>query len=264
MKLATWNVNSIRARQERVLAWTAAQRPDVLCLQELKVEDAKFPGDEFRALGYQIATHGQKTYNGVAILARAPLADVERGLPGGDGDEQARLIAATVDGVRVLSAYFPNGQEVGCAKYAYKLSWLERLRAHLAATLAPGALAALCGDFNVAPTDADVHDPAAWREQILCSSGERAALERVRAVGLVDVVRQLHPEGALFTWWDYRMLAFPKNRGLRLDHVYATPALAARARTAVVDREARKGEKPSDHAPVVVEFVSPGFTDPST
>lgn len=254
MKLATWNVNSIRARQERVLDWLRRHEPEVVCLQELKVEDARFPEAEFRALGYDVATFGQKTYNGVAILSRAPLADVERGFADGVDDPQARFIAATTHGVRVMSTYVPNGQAVGSEKYAYKLEWLERLRRFLVARLGAGAPAALCGDFNVAPTDADVHDPDAWREKVLCSTAERQALERVREVGLVDVVRRLHPEGALFTWWDYRQLAFPKNRGLRIDHVFATPPLAERAVAATVDREARKGKEPSDHAPVIVEF----------
>lgn len=255
MRVATWNVNSIRAREERVVAWAAAKQPDVLCLQELKTEDHQFPVERFRALGYEIATFGQRTYNGVAILSRLGLEQVERGFGDDDPDPQARFMAATVNGVRVMTAYFPNGQAVGTDKFAYKLAWMERCRAYLATRITPDRPALLCGDFNVAPEPIDVHDPAAWEGQVLFSLDERRALERVRATGLVDVVRRLHPSGALFTWWDYRMLAFPKNRGLRIDHIYATPVLAERCTHAYVDREARKGDKPSDHAPVVAEFT---------
>ncbi len=254
MKIATWNVNSIRAREERVLAWTAEKRPDVLCLQELKLEDAKFPTVEFNGLGYQAATFGQKTYNGVAILARTELADVERGFADGGDESQSRFIAATVNGVRVMSVYVPNGQSVGSEKYNYKLAWMERLRAYLAERVKPDALAALCGDFNVAPADLDVHDPTAWEGQIHCSKAERNALARITEIGLVDLIRKMHPDLPAFTWWDYRMLAFPKNAGLRIDHMLVTPALAARAVSSTVDREARKGKQPSDHAPVIAEF----------
>lgn len=255
MKLATWNVNSIRARNERVLAWAEANRPDVLCLQELKAEDEKFPAAGYRALGYEIATFGEKTYNGVAILARGPLHEVERGFADGVADEQARFLAATPGGVRVMCAYAPNGEAVGSEKFAYKLAWFERLRVYLAARIRPGSAAVLCGDLNVAPEPIDVHDPALWEGRVLFSAEERAALARaVEAAGLVDVTRGLHPGERIYTWWDYRQLAFPRNHGLRIDHVLATPALAARAAASRVDREARKGKLPSDHAPVVVEF----------
>lgn len=254
MKLAAWNVNSIRAREERVLGWLDAHRPDVLCLQETKVEEGKFPAEGFRARGYEVAACCQKTYNGVAIVSRTPLADVERGLADGVEDAQARCIAATAAGVRVLSVYVPNGEAVGSEKFAYKLAWMDRLRAHLAARVTPDAPLVVCGDFNVAPAPLDVHDPAAWEGHVLFSEPERAALARLVSVGLVDLVRQLHPATPLFTWWDYRMLSFPKNRGLRIDHILATPALAARATAAGVDREARKGKQPSDHAPVWAEF----------
>lgn len=258
MKIATWNVNSIRARQERVLAWTAEHRPDVLCMQELKLEDSKFPAQEFADLGYQVATFGQKTYNGVAILSRQPLGDVQRGFADGGDESQSRFIAGTAGGVRVMSVYVPNGQAVGSEKYSYKLAWMERLRAYLAERIRPDAPAALCGDFNVAPADLDVHDPSAWAEQIHCSKAERNALARIVDVGLVDLIRKMHPELPAFTWWDYRMLAFPKNAGLRIDHLLVTPALAARAVTSMVDREARKGKQPSDHAPVIAEFSGAG------
>jgi len=254
MKLATWNVNSIRARLPRVLAWLDANTPDVLCLQEIKVEDAQFPTEDFVARGYHVVLFGQRTYNGVAIAARSEPADVVRGLADGADDPQARLLATTLDGVRVLSAYFPNGEAMGSSKFAYKLDWMARLRARLTEEIRDGRPLALCGDFNVAPAALDVHDPTAWDGHVLCTSEERAALDAVRDTGLVDLVRQLNPDTPCFTWWDYRQLGFPKNRGLRIDHVFVTPALAARATAAGVDRSARKGKLPSDHAPVWAEF----------
>jgi exodeoxyribonuclease III len=252
VKLATWNVNSIRARLDRVLAWLADRRPDVACLQETKVVDGDFPHAEVGALGYQLALHGQKTYNGVAILARRPLADVRTGF--GDGepeDAQARLVAATIDGVRVISVYAPNGQAPGSDKFAYKLAFFARLGRYLDGALSAGGPVALCGDFNVAPEDRDVHDPVAWAGQIHCSEPERAALAAVVGRGLSDALRHLRPDAGLYTWWDYRMLAFPKNRGLRIDHILVTPDLASRLVEVVIDREARKGKQPSDHAPVI-------------
>jgi exodeoxyribonuclease-3 len=197
---------------------------------------------------------GQKTYNGVAIAAREPPTDVARGLDDGGDDTQARLIAATVGGVRVLSAYVPNGQAVGTDKFDYKLEWLARLGRHLAARYRPSDPLILAGDFNVAPADLDVHDPAVWLGQIMCSDLERAALAEVCHFGLADTFRRLHPDQAAFSWWDYRQLAFARNRGLRIDHVLATPPLVERLRAASIDREARKGKQPSDHAPVVVEI----------
>lgn len=254
MHVATWNVNSIRAREERVLGWLEATKPDVLCLQELKVPDDKFPREAVEALGYQVETHGQRTYNGVAILARAPLADVVRGFGDDDADDHARFIAATTLGVRVMCAYVPNGHTPDSPKFQYKLRWFERLGAHLARTLDPASPALLCGDFNVAPTDLDVHDPVAWQGQVLCTPEERAALARVLEGRLIDVVRRLHPDERIYSWWDYRQLAFPKNRGLRIDHIVATPPLVARLTGAGIDREARKGKQPSDHAPVWARF----------
>jgi exodeoxyribonuclease-3 len=254
VKLATWNVNSVRARLERVLGWIDEHRPDVLCLQETKVEDPKFPSEPFSARGYAIATFGQKTYNGVAILSRTPLLDIERGFGDGVEDPQARFLCATTCGIRVASAYVPNGQAVGSDKFAYKLRWLERLCGYVTRTLDPKTPSLLCGDFNVAPTDLDVWDPAVWEGQVLFTREEREALERVREAGLVDLLRHLHPSGAHFTWWDYRQLAFPKNLGLRIDHIFVTPVLAAKATGVHVDREARKGKLPSDHAPVVAEL----------
>jgi len=254
MHVATWNVNSIRAREERVLAWLAATKPDVLCLQELKVVDAKFPREPVEALGYHVETHGQPTYNGVAILSREPLADVDRGFGDDDPDDHARFIAATTCGVRVMCAYVPNGQAPDSPKFQYKLRWFERLGAYLGSRLDPTTAALLCGDFNVAPADLDVHDPVAWEGHVLCTHEERAALGRVMDGRLVDVVRRVHPDTQLFSWWDYRQLGFPKNRGLRIDHIVATPPLAERVTDAGVDREARKGKQPSDHAPVWARF----------
>jgi exodeoxyribonuclease-3 len=253
MKIATWNVNSIRIRQERVLAWLAAEAPDVLCLQELKAMEEQFSIIDFQALGYEAAVYGQRTYNGVAILARSPLAQVERGIDT-EEDPQARFIAATIGGIRVASVYVPNGEAVGSEKFAYKLAWMARLRAYVAAHLAEGVPLLLCGDFNVAPAPIDVHDPALWEGHVLYSREERAAFAELLATGLVDLVRELNPDQPLFTWWDYRQLAFPKNHGLRIDHVLAAPALRPRVLAARVDRQARKGKLPSDHAPVVVEL----------
>jgi exodeoxyribonuclease-3 len=258
MKLATWNVNSIRARHQRVVSWLEANRPDVLCLQELKGTDEQFPADAYHELGYTAAVHGQRTYNGVAILSRSPLLEVERGFGDGVDDPQARFIAATTAaGIRVMSAYVPNGESVGSEKFAYKLAWLERLQSYLAARVEPDLPILLCGDLNVAPAAIDVHDPRLWEGRVLFSAEERAAFESIRSVGLVDLLRHLHPDLVVYSWWDYRQLGFPKNRGLRIDHILVTPALAARATSVGVDRDARKGKLPSDHAPVVAEFAAP-------
>ena len=255
VKIVSWNVNSIRARLERVLPWLEANRPDVACLQELKVEEDKLPREELSSIGYHVAAVCQKTYNGVAILTReAPATDVLAGLDDGEEDTQARLIAATVRGVRVLSAYVPNGQEVGSDKYAYKLRWLERLRGYLDRRCDPAQPLILCGDFNVAPEPRDVYAPENWEGQTLFHIDSRRALARVVAWGLVDTVRLHHDEPGLYSWWDYRMLGFPKNRGLRIDHIFATRGLAERCTGAWIDREARKGKAPSDHAPVLAEF----------
>lgn len=253
MKIATWNVNSIRARLDRLLAWLQKVQPDVLCLQELKVRDGEFPFEPIQAAGYHAAVFGQKTYNGVAILSRVEPQAVERGLPDAD-DDQARLISAKVQGIRVVSAYVPNGQVVGTNKYAYKLDWLRRLREHLESRFQPTIPLVLCGDFNVARDERDVARPDAWAQSVLFHPTARQALEHLLDWGLVDVFRSHHPDGGVYSWWDYRMLAFPKNDGLRLDYLFATEPLARRCFRAEIDREERKGEKPSDHAPVVAEF----------
>ncbi len=254
MKLVTWNVNSIRARHDRVLAWTAEHRPDVLCLQETKVEDTAFPAAEFATLGYEAVIHGQRTYNGVAILSRTPITDVERGFGDAGDDAQSRFLAGTTAGVRVLCAYVPNGETTTSPKFAYKLEWMQRLTTWLRVHLDMTAPTVLCGDFNVAPAPIDVHDPALWETTVLFAPAAREALEEVRATGFVDLVRQLNPTEPMYSWWDYRMLSFPKGRGLRIDHVFVTPPLAARAVAAGVDRNARKGKQPSDHAPVWADF----------
>ena len=255
MKLVTWNINGIRARDARVLAWVQANRPDVLCLQELKNEDATSFFEPFRGLGYDVALYGQKAYNGVAILSREPLADVRRGFADDrDADPQARLLTATAFGLRVTCAYFPNGESTKSEKFPYKLAWMARLRDRLAADLRDHPESVLCGDFNVAPEDVDVFDPEAWRGKVLFTDEEKAALAAVRDVGFVDVVRRVRPEGKFFTWWDYRMRGFSRDLGMRIDHVYATPRIAERVVSAEVDRVERGGETPSDHAPLAVEF----------
>ncbi len=255
MKLATWNVNSIRAREARVKAWLTQAAPDVVCLQEIKVEAAGFPMALFHDLGYQVELVGQKSYNGVAIAARSPLTDVVVGMGDGVDDDQARFLAATVDGVRVVSLYVPNGQALGSDKYAYKLAWLARLRAWLDRHADPGQPLALCGDWNVAPTDLDVHDPAAWAGQIHCSPPERAAVAAVADWGLRDTFRTLHPDARTWSWWDYRGVAFFKDQGLRIDYHLVSAPLAARLTACAIDREARKGRDASDHAPVVATFA---------
>ena len=239
----------------RLRAWLEAQRPDVVCLQETKVEDALFPLEPLKALGYHVVFHGQRTYNGVAILSRTEPTDVLRGgdLPG--ADPQARLLAATVEGVRVVNAYAPNGHAVGSEKFAYKLEWYRRLRALLDGSFDRQAPLVLCGDLNVAPEARDVYDPERFANDVLFHAEARAALAQVMDFGLVDGFRARRPEPGRYSWWDYRQLAFPKNRGARIDHVLATPALAARLTAAAIDRELRKGKQPSDHAPVIVEIA---------
>ena len=254
MRLAAWNVNSLKVRLPHLLDWLAEQKPDALCLQETKLEDHNFPRAEIEAAGYQVAFSGQKTYNGVALLARSPIDDVVCGNPRFP-DEQKRLIAGTVDGVRVICAYMPNGQAVGSDKYAYKLNWLNGLEAWLKEELASHPQLALAGDFNIAPEDRDVHDPQAWAGQILCSDAERAAFRRLLDLGLKDSFRLFPQPDKTFSWWDYRMLGFQKNLGLRIDHVLLSPPLAERCTAAGVDRAPRKRERPSDHAPVFADLA---------
>jgi exodeoxyribonuclease-3 len=250
MKIATWNVNSLRVRLPQVLEWLRARSPDVLCLQETKVTDDRFPVDELRAAGYHAVFSGQKTYNGVAILSREPARDVLTGLPGGDGG-QKRFIAATFGGIRVVCVYVPNGEAVGSDKYGYKLAWLERLRGYVEKELIAHSRLVLLGDCNIAPEDRDVHDPKLWEGQVLFSEPERAAFRQLLAAGLVDAFRLFPQEAASFSWWDYRMQAFRRNRGLRIDHILVSPALAAECQACIIDTAPRRLERPSDHAPVI-------------
>lgn len=254
MKIATWNVNSLKVRLPHVLDWLALTQPDALCLQETKTEDKGFPFAEIEAVGYRAIHNGQKTYNGVAILARREMSDVARDLPGFD-DAQKRLIAATVGGVRLVCAYMPNGQEVGAEKYAYKLQWLAALTDWLREELRRYPRLALLGDFNIAPDDRDVHDPAAWQGRILCSEPERAAFRALIDLGFADAFRLFEQPEKVFSWWDYRMMAFRRNIGLRIDHILLSSALADCCRACTVDKAPRKLERPSDHAPVFAELI---------
>jgi len=253
MKLATWNVNSLKVRLPQVLNWLAASRPDALCLQETKIEDKVFPVAEIEAAGYRVAFNGQKTYNGVAILARHEITDVSRDIPGFD-DPQKRLIAATVAGVRVVCGYVPNGQEVGSDKYAYKLRWLAALTEWLRSELAREPQLALLGDYNIAPDDRDVHDPVAWQGRILCSEAERSAFRALLDLGLADAFRLFEQPEKSFSWWDYRMMGFRRNLGLRIDHILLSPPLASRCTACAIDKAPRKLERPSDHAPVIADL----------
>ncbi len=254
MKLATWNVNSLRVRLPQVIDWLAREQPDILCLQETKVTDAEFPAEALRAAGYHAVFTGQKTYNGVATLCRQEPSGIETRLPG-DGDEaQKRLIALTAGGIRVINVYVPNGESVDSDKYRYKLDWLSRLRNYVAGELEKTGDVILTGDYNIAPEARDVHDPVAWQGQVLFSEPERAAFRALTDTGLVDVFRRFDQPPASFSWWDYRMNGFKRNLGLRIDHILASVHLAGRCRSCRIDVEPRRAERPSDHALVVAEF----------
>jgi len=253
-RVISWNVNSVNVRLERLQRLLTRHAPDVVCLQELKCLEEKFPSEEIKTAGYHFAVFGQKTYNGVAILSRTPLENVQVGFSDGVDDAAARFIVAKTSGVHVASVYVPNGQSVGTEAFAYKLQWLQRLRQFLDNRFNSGDPVILGGDFNIAPEERDVHDPAAWEGQVLFSEPERNALSAVREFGLEDTFRLHHSEKGLYSWWDYRQLAFPFNKGLRIDFIFATPSLAKRCVSAEIDRDERKGEKPSDHAPVIAEF----------
>lgn len=253
MKVATWNVNSIKVRLPQLLDWLAGAQPDVVCLQETKVEDEKFPLAEVEQAGYRAAYSGQKAYNGVAILSKAPPQDVVAGIPGFD-DDHKRALAATIDGVRVISLYCPNGQALASEKFQYKLRWFAALGNYLSSELGTHAQLAAAGDFNVAPEDRDVHDPKAWEGQIHVSEPERTAWRALLASGLKDSFRLFEQPERIFSWWDYRMVAFRRNAGLRIDQILVSPALAARCTGCTVDKAPRKLERPSDHAPVVATF----------
>ncbi len=254
MKIATWNVNSVRARLPRVVDWIESRAPDVLCLQEIKCLDEQFPREVFEDLGYRVATFGQKTYNGVAILAKQPIEDVVRGLPGESEDAQKRVIGAQVGEYLILNLYVVNGESVGSEKYAYKMEWMARVADFVRERFDMGEKVVLCGDFNVTFDDRDVFDPEAWRGKVLCSEPERRALAKIMESGLIDAFRHFHADGGHYTWWDFRTRGFQRGDGMRIDHfLMSEPALKA-CRSVTIDTLARGGEKPSDHAPVIAEM----------
>jgi len=253
MRLATWNVNSLKVRLPQVLAWLAAHAPDVLCLQETKLEDQHFPAGELRAAGYHALYSGQKTYNGVAILSRAAAGDVLTDIPGFP-DPQKRVLAASVSGVRVVCLYVPNGQSIHSDKYRYKLDWLAAVAAWLKLEVGANPRVAVAGDFNVAPEERDVHDPRAWEGQVLFSTPERKAFQALLGTGLKDSFRLFEQPAQSFTWWDYRMNAFKRKMGLRIDHILVSDSLAPVCRSCAIDIEPRSSERPSDHAPVTAEL----------
>ncbi len=254
MRIASWNVNSIRARYDLLVAWLEEHRPDVICLQETKVADAEFPTETFQRQGYEIARTGQRTYNGVAIISRLPLENVTTGLLGAGADDDKRLIAATVAGVRVVTVYVPNGKNVDSPSFTEKLTWMGRLRETLEKTTDATQPLLVCGDFNVAREDRDVFDPERLRGQLLFTDAERAALEKVLDYGLIDSFRMFEPEGGHYSWWDYRAGMFQRNRGVRIDYALVNAPLSKRLTRVWMDKAARAKEKPSDHVPVVVEL----------
>ena len=253
MKLATWNVNSLKVRLPQVLDWAGRHRPDVLCLQETKLEDANFPSREIAEAGYQVLCSGQRTYNGVAILSLAAGADCAIGIADYE-DAQKRVIAASVNGVRVVCAYVPNGENVESDKYQYKLKWLAAFRGWLATELARYPRLAVLGDFNIAPEERDVYDPKAWEGQVLFSEPERAAFGRLIGLGLKDAFRLFEQPDRSFTWWDYRMNSFRRKLGLRIDHILLSEQLSRQCASCTIDVEPRRNERPSDHAPVIAEL----------
>ena len=253
MKIATWNVNSLKVRLPHVLDWLAVNQPDVLCLQETKLEDVNFPLAAIEAAGYRALFSGQKTYNGVALLSRTEGTDVVNAIPG-FADEQKRVLAATYGDVRIVCAYIPNGQSLDSDKYQYKLQWLEALQAWMADEIGKHPRLALLGDYNIAPEDRDVHDPKAWEGQVLVSPSERAAFVALQQLVLTDAFRLFEQADKAYSWWDYRMAGFRRNLGLRIDHILLTPPLAACCSACWIDKAPRKLERPSDHAPVVAEL----------
>jgi len=253
MKIATWNVNSMKVRLPHVLDWLTAAQPDVLCLQETKMEDKVFPYAELEAAGYRAAHNGQKTYNGVALLARTGLSEVQFDIPD-YADPQKRIVAATVDGVRLICAYMPNGQAVGSDKYEYKLQWFRALTGFVRDELKQHPRLALLGDYNVAPDDRDVHDPVLWKDQVLCSEPERAAFRGLLDLGLSDAFRLFEQPPKIYSWWDYRQMGFRLNRGMRIDHILLSSPLTGTCTACLVDKAPRKLERPSDHAPVWAEL----------
>lgn len=253
MKIASWNVNSLKVRLPHVLEWTAANQPDVLVLQEIKQLTEAFPSDDFAAIGYESIASGQKTYNGVAVIARSKPDHIVTDFPGFD-DPQRRILASTIAGVRIINLYVPNGSEVGSDKYTYKLGWLSALQAYLQDELAVHEKLVVLGDFNIAPRDEDVYDPEKWGDAILCSPAERAALRTLLELGLSDVFREFDQEKDVFSWWDYRGAGFERNAGLRIDLILCSKEMTRYCKASYVDRDPRAWERPSDHAPVVAEF----------
>lgn len=253
MKLATWNVNSLNVRLAHVLDWIGRHRPDVLCLQETKLEDAKFPLDALREAGYHALYSGQRTYNGVAILARANTSEPLKGIPGFE-DTQQRVIAATIGRVRVVCVYVPNGENMESPKFEYKMHWLSALRAWLVSELERYPLLAVAGDYNIAPEARDVHDPALWADKIHYTPPEREALHALFGIGLEDAFRLFEQPERSYTWWDYRLMAFRRKWGLRIDHILLSPKLAKLCTSCTIDVEPRRLERPSDHAPVIAEL----------
>ncbi|HVV26733.1 MAG TPA: exodeoxyribonuclease III [Rhizomicrobium sp.] len=259
MKIATWNVNSIKVRLETALAWLKQAQPDVVALQEIKCQDDKFPAEAFEALGYNCAVHGQKTYNGVAILSKRPMEDVTPRLPGGADDDHARYLEAVVTGdkgtIRVASIYAPNGNPIDSGKFAYKLGWLERLRSRAMQLLALEEPVVLMGDYNIIPQEQDAANPKSWVKDALFQPESRAAMRRIEHLGYADAVRALHPESGLYTFWDYQAGAWQRNNGIRIDHMLLSPQAADRLKAAGIDRQMRDGDKPSDHVPVWSELA---------
>lgn len=253
MKIATWNVNSLNVRAPQVLEWLETEGVDVLCVQETKIEDHKFPYDEFANMGYQAVHLGQKTYNGVAIISKHPIEEVQFDIPSFE-DPQKRVVAATIHGIRIICVYIPNGQSVGSDKYQYKLQWLQALTAYLEQQLQQYPKLALLGDYNIAPENRDVYDPERWQGSVLVSEPERAAFRQLQALGLHDSFRLFEQPEKLYSWWDYRMVAFRRNLGLRIDHILISSALVPLATKSWIDRAPRKLERPSDHTPVVLEL----------
>jgi exodeoxyribonuclease-3 len=253
MKLATWNINSLNVRLPHVLDWLGKHQPDVLCLQETKLEDPKFPADALRDAGYEAIVHGQKTYNGVAILSRLPMSDAQTGIPGFE-DEQKRVLSATISGVRVVCAYVPNGENLTSPKFEYKMKWMEAFRLWLKDELERYPKLAVVGDYNVAPEAQDVHDPALWENKIHFTEPERKQLHALFDIGLVDAFRLFDQPERSYTWWDYRMMAFRRKMGLRIDHILLSPELAKLCTSCTIDIEPRRLERPSDHAPVIAEL----------
>lgn len=255
VKVVSWNVNSVNARLARVVSYLERTKPDVLMLQEIKCQDEKFPSEIFKNLGYQHqAVFGQKTYNGVAFLSLHPIQNIQRSMGDGVEDPQARVLQAQVNGLTLIDVYVPNGQELGSEKFAYKIAWLRRLRAYFDKNLDPDSKVLIAGDFNIALDERDVYDPVRYVDHIHFTKEERDNLAYFLEFGLVDTFRLHHQEAGLYSWWDYRELSFPLNKGLRIDYVYVTDALAEKCVASGIDRDERKGEKPSDHAPVWAEF----------